>query len=92
MVAQRVERAPHLLDGFVGGEPEGDDGAHALLASDAIRDELQEVVVEQVLLQAQHLTHELSPRDVRTLKKGGKICQSKLPICTDMRFNLCRSC
>ena len=92
MVAQRVERAPHLLDGFVGGEAEGDDGAHALLASDAIRDELQEVVVEQVLLQAQHLTHELSPRDVRTLKKGGKICQSKLPICTDMRFNLCRSC
>ena len=68
MVAQRVERAPHLLDGFVGGEAEGDDGAHALLAPYAVRDELEEVVVEQVLLQTQHLTHELSPRYVRTLR------------------------
>ena len=68
VVAQRVERTPHLLDGFVGGEPEGHDGAHALLAPYAVRDELEEVVVEHVFLQPQHLAHELPPRDVGALK------------------------
>ena len=38
------------------------------LAADAVCDELEEVVVEEVLLQPQHLAHQLPPRYVRALQ------------------------